>query len=89
MTFDRVLKMPTVLNKPEFWIWHGCIRKGYTVFRIGLITALYASIIPEYALMSLNMPEHGWILLKGYIVIKITHILIAHNISIKNCLNLG
>ena len=24
--FNRFLKMPCVLNKPEIWIWHGCIR---------------------------------------------------------------
>ena len=27
--FDRLLKMPPVLNKPGFWIWHSCICKGY------------------------------------------------------------
>ena len=27
--FDRVLKMPRILNKPGFWIWYGCICKGY------------------------------------------------------------
>ena len=32
--FDRLLKMPRVLNKPRFWIWHGCICKGYAGFRI-------------------------------------------------------
>ena len=61
--FDRLLKMPRVLNKPRFWIRHGCVRKGYAEFRICLIMVSYASIMPEYALLSLNMPEHGWILL--------------------------
>ena len=27
--FYRVLKMPQVLDNPGFWIWHGCICKGY------------------------------------------------------------
>ena len=26
--FDRLLKMPRVLNMPRFWIWHGCIYKS-------------------------------------------------------------
>ena len=25
--FNRLLKMPRVLNRPGFWIWHGCICK--------------------------------------------------------------
>ena len=37
--FDRLLKMPWVLNKLGFWIWHGCICKGYAEFRICLIIA--------------------------------------------------
>ena len=64
--FSRLLKMPPVLNKPGFWIWHGCICKRYAEFRRCLIMAPYASITPEYVsvcLMSLNMPEHGWIFL--------------------------
>ena len=50
-----------VLNKPGFWIWYGCICKGYAEFWICLIMAPYASVMPEYALVSLNMPEHGWV----------------------------
>ena len=68
--FDRLLKMYQVLNVAGFWIWHGCICRGYTQFWICLNIAQYASIMSEYAsimpgytLMSLNMPEHGWILL--------------------------
>ena len=64
--FDRILKMPRVLSQPAFWIWHGCICKGYAEFRIFLIMAAYASIMPDmsqYALKSFNILEHGWILL--------------------------
>ena len=64
--FDRLLKMPLVLNKPGFWIWHGCICKDYADFLICLIMVLYASIMPEYAwicLNTLNVPQYNWILL--------------------------
>ena len=44
--FGIILKMPSVLNKPGFWTWHGCICKGYTEFRICLILAPYVSITP-------------------------------------------
>ena len=66
--FDRLLKMPQVVNKPGFWIWRRCICNGCAEFRICLILAPYASIMPEYALMFLNMLEHDWILLNvpGY-----------------------
>ena len=60
--FDRLLKMPWVLNAPGFWIWHGCY-KGYTEFWTWVNMAQYASIIPEYALMSHNVSENCWILL--------------------------
>ena len=60
---NRFLKMPRVLNKPGFWIWHGCIYKGYAEFQICLIMGPYTSVKPQYALMSLNIPEDGWILL--------------------------
>ena len=50
-------------NKPGFWIWHGCICKGYAEFRICLIMAPCISIMPEYALMFLNIPEYDWILM--------------------------
>ena len=45
----RLLKVPQVLKKPEFWISHGAICKGYAEFRICLVMAQYASTIPEYA----------------------------------------
>ena len=41
--------------------------KAYAGFQICLIMAPYASIMseyPQYVLISLNMPEHGWILQK-------------------------
>ena len=42
-----------------FRMWNGCICKGYAEFQIFLIVAPYASIMPQWAFMSLNMPEHG------------------------------
>ena len=30
--FDRLLKMPLIGNVPGFWVWHGCICKGYIEF---------------------------------------------------------
>ena len=58
--FDRLLKMPRVLNKPGFWIWHGFICKGYSEFRICLIMAQYVSIMPEYASVYLNVLQYTW-----------------------------
>ena len=58
--FGRLLKMPSVLNKPEFWIWHGCICKGYGEFWICLIMAPYPSITLEYASIYLNVPQYAW-----------------------------
>ena len=49
-----------VLNKPGFWIWHGCICKNYIEFRICLIMAPYASIMSEYASICLNVPQYAW-----------------------------
>ena len=44
--------------------WRGYIWKDYAEFRIRLtMTPPYASIIPEHALIPLNMPKHIWILL--------------------------
>ena len=53
--------MSWVLNMPVFWIRYGYVWKGYTEFEICLVMAPYASIMPEYALISLNMPGNGWI----------------------------
>ena len=64
-------KMPRVVNKPGFWIWHACLCKDYAKFQIYLVMAPYDSIMPEYASVclniaeysgsSLNMPENAWI----------------------------
>ena len=77
--FDRLLKMPWVLNMPRFWIWHRCICKGYSEFWICLIMAPDISIMPKHALrfsvclniaeycwMSLNMSENAWIKFSDY-----------------------
>ena len=57
--FGRILKMPRVLNVPEFWIWHSCICKGYKEFWIYQSLAQYATIISEYASISLNVPQYA------------------------------
>ena len=49
---DWLLKMRRVLNRLEFWSWHGCICKGYTEFSICLNMAQYDSVTTEYASMS-------------------------------------
>ena len=60
--FDRLLKIPWVLNKRGFWLWHGCICKCYAEFRICLIMVPYASM-PHMPVISFNMCEQGWILM--------------------------
>ena len=63
--FDRLLKIPQILNVPGFWIRHGCVSKGYTEFWM----SIYSSIcfnnawMSQYASMSLDMHKHGSILL--------------------------
>ena len=58
--FHRLLKIPGVLNVPEFWIWHCCTYTCYTEFWIWLNMAQYASIMPEYASICLNFPQCLW-----------------------------
>ena len=58
--FSKLLKMTSVLNKPGFWICHGCISKGYTVYRMCLIMTPYVSIMPEYASICLNIPQYAF-----------------------------
>ena len=61
--FSRLSKMSWVLNKPGFKIWPGCIRKVYTEFWICIFMAPYASIMPEYSWICLNVHQYAWILL--------------------------
>ena len=49
--------MPPVLNSPGLSIWQVCICKGYAEFEICLIMAPYALIMPQYALIWLNITE--------------------------------
>ena len=58
--FERISKMPQVLNKPGLWIWQGCICKGYLEFRIFLILAPDASIMPKYASTCLDVSQYAW-----------------------------
>ena len=69
--FDRILKMPRLLNKPGFWIWRGCICKGYAEFRIYncLIMVPYASNMAEYYWMSLNKPKVARINCSDYAIV--------------------
>ena len=53
--------MPPVLNKPWLWIWLGCICRGYPEFQICRAMAPYASIMPGYASIYLNVHQYGWI----------------------------
>ena len=58
--FKKLLKMPRVLNVPGFWIWYGCISKGYTEYWICLSMAQYASKMSEYVWICLNVPKYAW-----------------------------
>ena len=58
--FDPLLKMLRVLHVPGFWIWHSCICKGYTYFWIYVNMAQYASTMPDYASICLNVHEYAW-----------------------------
>ena len=59
--FNTLLKMAPVLNKPGFWLWHGCICKSYAEFQMCLIMAPYVSIMLEYASVYLIMTDYCWI----------------------------
>ena len=58
--FEKLLNMPQVLNMPGFWIWHCCICKDYTEFWISLNMAQYASTMPEYVSICLDVPQYDW-----------------------------
>ena len=58
--FDKFLKMPWVLSKPEFWIWHSCMCKDCAEFWACLIMAPYPTIMAEYASTCLNTPPYAW-----------------------------
>ena len=67
--FGRLLKMPWVLNMPEFWMWHGCICKGYREFWICLSMARSRCLnLRKYSRIYFNMSEYGWINCPGYIL---------------------
>ena len=57
--FDKLLKMAGLLNMLGSWIWYGCICKGYREFWICQNMVQHSTIMPESALMSFGMPEHG------------------------------
>lgn len=46
-------------------IWHGSICKGYMEFWIYRNMGQYTPIMPEYALISFSVSDHGWKMLKG------------------------
>ena len=89
--FDRLFRMPQVLNKPGFWIWHGCIWKGYVDFGILLIMSPYASImpticpnIPQYAWTWLNIAECPWICYKNPENPSCIDLILTNNPSFQN-----
>ena len=55
----ELLKMPRVLSRLGFWIWHGCIYKGYTVRSL----SDYDSIRFNNAWICLNITQYPWIYL--------------------------
>ena len=70
--FDRVRKVPWVLNMPGFWIclwlWISQCSEHTKVLNMSVFwiyqSSEYAWIIPEYAWLCLNMSEYAWICLK-------------------------
>ena len=59
--FNMFLKMPRVLNKPGFWIWHDFIfRVTQCSEYFWLCLSPYASLMPKYASICLNVPEYAW-----------------------------
>ena len=62
--FDRLLKMPQVLNVPWFWMWHGCICKDHTKFWMSRYGSIHLSDLlihtPECPRTCLNMAEYYW-----------------------------
>ena len=71
---STLLKMPCVLNVSGFWIWHGCICKGYAEFWILLNIAQYASIMPGYVAVCFNVPQCAWINSSKYVrVLNMRH----------------
>ena len=81
--FDRLLKMPRVLNVTGFWILHNYICKSYTVLNMseyGLICLNNAWIYlnaPQYVWSwqhCLNVPEYAWINCFGYVrILSMAH----------------
>ena len=58
-----------------FWIWHGCICKGYTEFQICLNMAKYASVMLEHAWICLNAPQYPWKCLKKLLLLLLLSLL--------------
>ena len=59
--FNMFLKMPRVLNKPRFWIWYDFIfRVTQCSEYFWLCLSPYASLMPKYASICLNVPEYAW-----------------------------
>ena len=54
--YARTPNMPQILNKAEFWIWHGCICNCYTEFRM----SDYGSIPLNNAWICFNIPQYAW-----------------------------
>ena len=55
----QVFKVSSGSRYVGFWIWHGCICRGYTEFWISQNMTQYAIIMPEYASICLNVPQYA------------------------------
>ena len=70
--FDKLFKMPWILNEWGLRMWRSCICKAYAEFRISLIMAGSIRLnnawiclnIPYFPLICLKMAEYWWMSLK-------------------------
>ena len=68
--FDWLLKMPPVLCKLGFWIWHGCTCKRYAEFQMSDYGSIHLNNswiclnMPYCPSICLNMTDYCWMSLK-------------------------
>ena len=77
--FNRLLKMPRVLNVTGFWMWHGCICKDYREFSKCLIKLFWLSQSSKYtssscifdSVWNMPLPFIGFLIRRVVMIIKL------------------